>query len=231
MFDAGLQKDRPVVVHDRVWTVANAITFLRLAGLPLFVWLMVQQRYGMAFLTLAVVGTTDWVDGYIARRFDQVTRLGKVLDPLIDRALLATAGLTLAVLGILPWWVIALIVLRDGVLLAAAALLFAGDPQIPVTRLGKFATACLLIGVPGFLLGFMDWGGAAFWGGLGWAFTVLGLVTYYAAGVVYARAARARLAVAKAITSAAPAQAAPPITEPPTTAPPTTEPPTTGAGE
>lgn len=202
MFDAGLRDDQPVVVHDRVWTLANAITFLRLAGLPLFVWLMIgPQAYGMAFLTLAVVGATDWVDGYVARRFDQVTRLGKVLDPLIDRALLATAGLTLAALGILPWWVIALIVARDVILLAAAALLFSGNPQIPVTRLGKFATACLLFGVPGFLLGFMDWGGATFWGTVGWVFTAVGLVTYYAAGVVYARAAHARLAVAEAITT------------------------------
>ncbi|CAN5457343.1 CDP-alcohol phosphatidyltransferase family protein [soil metagenome] len=194
MFDAGLREDRPVVVHDRVWTVANAITVLRLAGLPLFVWLMVgPQAYGLAFLTLVVVGTTDWIDGYIARRFDQVTRLGQVMDPLIDRALLATAGLTMAALGILPWPVIALIVGRDVVLLVAAAVLFRGNPQIPVTRLGKFSTACLLIGVPGFLLGHMDWGGAAFWGAAGWVFTVAGMITYYAAGGSYARAARQRL--------------------------------------
>ncbi|MGI9016783.1 MAG: CDP-alcohol phosphatidyltransferase family protein [Euzebya sp.] len=195
LFDAGLRSDRPVVVHDRVWTVANIITFVRLLGLPLFVWLMVgPAAYGMAFLTLVVVGTTDWIDGYVARRFDQVTRIGKLLDPLIDRALLATAGITLAALGLLPWWVLALIVARDVVLLGGAAILFSGNPQIPVTRLGKFATACLLIGVPGFLLGAMDWGGASLWGGIGWTFTATGVITYYAAGVQYAQIARGLLA-------------------------------------
>jgi cardiolipin synthase len=191
LFDAGLQ-DGPVVVHDRVWTVANAITFARLAGLPLFVWLMVgPEAYGMAFLTLVVVGTTDWIDGYVARRFDQVTRLGRLLDPLIDRALLATAAVTMLALGIIPVWVVAVVVGRDLLLVVAALILFRGNPQIPVTRLGKFATACLLIGVPGFLLGHMDWGGAEVWGAIGWTFTLVGMVAYVVAGVVYAGAARA----------------------------------------
>lgn len=190
LFDAGRRDDVPVVVHDRILTAANGITLLRLLGLPLFVYLMVgPQAYGMAFLTLVVVGTTDWVDGFVARRFDQVTRIGRLIDPLIDRMLLATAGITLAAVGIAPWWVIALIVGRDIVLLAAAFLLFGSDPQIPVTRLGKTATACLLIGVPGLLLGAMDWGGADLWGVVGWIFTTIGLVSYYAAGVTYARTA------------------------------------------
>lgn len=194
MFDAGLRDDMPVVVHDKVWTVANVITFARLLGLPLFVWLMVgPQSYGLAFLTLVVVGTTDWIDGYVARRFDQVTRLGRLLDPLIDRALLATAAVTMMVLGIIPVWVVAAVVGRDVVLLVAALVAFRGNPQIPVTRLGKFATACLLIGIPGFLLGYMDWGGATFWGVVGWVFTVVGIVTYYAAGLQYARTARDRM--------------------------------------
>ncbi len=194
MFDAGLRDDRPVVVHDKVWTVANIITFARLLGLPLYVWLMVgPQAYGLAFLTLVVVGTTDWIDGYVARRFDQVTRIGRLLDPLIDRALLATAAITMMALGIIPVWVVLAVVGRDLLLLLAALVAFRGNPQIPVTRLGKFATACLLIGIPGFLLGYMDWGGAAFWGGVGWVFTVVGIVTYYAAGVVYARTARDRI--------------------------------------
>lgn len=198
MFDAGRRDDRPVVVHDKVVTAANAITAVRLLGLPLFVWLMVGPRaYGMAFLTLVVVGCTDWVDGYVARRFDQVTRLGQMIDPLIDRALLATAGITLAAQGILPWWVIGAIVLRDVGLLAAAAVLFRGNPGIPVTRLGKFATACLLIGIPGFLLGVMDWSGAEVFAAIGWLFTTVGLLTYYIAGIMYARTARQVLAAAR----------------------------------
>ncbi|WP_370326081.1 CDP-alcohol phosphatidyltransferase family protein [Euzebya sp.] len=199
LFDAGTREDRPTVVHDRVWTVANGITFVRLLGLPLFVWLVIApEAYGLAFLTLVVVGTTDWIDGYVARRFDQVTRLGKLIDPLIDRALLATAGLTMAAVGILPWWVIGLIVARDVVLLGAAVALFGGTSAIAVSRLGKFATACLLIGVPGLMLGYMDWGGAAAWGVVGWVFTTVGLLTYYAAGVSYARTAWALLRARRA---------------------------------
>ncbi|CAN5851731.1 CDP-alcohol phosphatidyltransferase family protein [soil metagenome] len=207
MFDAGLQDDRPVVVHDNVWTVANVITFARLLGLPLFVWLMVGPKaYGIAFATLVVVGTTDWIDGYVARRFDQVTRLGRLMDPLIDRALLATAGLTFAIVGILPWWVLALIVARDVLLIAGAFVMFRGNPQIPVTRTGKFATACLLIGVPGFLLGAMDWSGAVFWGRLGWIFTTVGLISYYAAGVLYARLARDAIATKNGVEALLPAE-------------------------
>jgi cardiolipin synthase (CMP-forming) len=67
------------------------------------------------------VATTDWVDGYVARRFDQVTKLGRIMDPLVDRALLATAAVTLLVAGILPWWVLLAIVARDVLLLLGAA--------------------------------------------------------------------------------------------------------------
>jgi cardiolipin synthase (CMP-forming) len=192
LFDAGLREGGPGVVHDRVWTVANVVTFVRLAGLPLFAWLVLgPAAYGIAFLVLALIGATDWVDGYIARRFDQVTRLGRLMDPLIDRALLATAAVTMLVEGIIPLWVVAAVVLRDVLLVGAALVLFRGNPEIPVTRLGKLATACLLIGVPGFLLGHMDWGGAALWGAIGWAFTVAGIAAYWVAGVVYGAAARA----------------------------------------
>jgi cardiolipin synthase (CMP-forming) len=189
-FDAGARPGEEVVVHDRVLTAANAITFARLLGLPLFVWLVLGPgRLTAAFWTLVVVGGTDWVDGYVARRFDQVTRLGRVMDPLIDRALLATAGVTLVVAGILPWWILVAIVARDAVLLGTAFALFRGIPDIPVSRVGKFATACLLIGLPGFLLAEIDWVGAGFFGVLGWLYTAAGLVTYYAAGAQYARAA------------------------------------------
>lgn len=188
LFDAGARGDTPPVVHDKVLTVANGITAVRLAGLPLFVWLMAGPRaYGLAFATLVVVGTTDWVDGYVARRFDQVTRLGRMLDPLIDRLLLATASVTLLVVGILPVSVAALVLARDGLLLAGALLRYGKLPDVPVNRTGKFATACLLIGVPGFLLGAMDWPGADLFGALAWVFTVVGIAAYYAAGVQYAR--------------------------------------------
>ena len=193
LFNAGARTDGPMVVHDRVVTVANAITAVRLLGLPLFVWqTAVIEAYGMGFLTLVIVGTTDWVDGYVARRFDQVTRIGKLIDPLIDRAMLATAAFTLLALGFIPWWVVAGVVGRDALLLITGFVMFRGsNPNIPVSNLGKFATACLLIGVPGFLLGRMDWGGNNEFLVLAYLFSIAGIVTYYIAGWQYWRAAQA----------------------------------------
>lgn len=191
LFNAGARTDRPMVVHDRVVTVANGITAVRLLGLPLFVWLAAGVgAYGMAFAVLVVVGSTDWVDGYVARRFDQVTRIGKLIDPLIDRAMLATAAFTLLVIGFIPWWIVLLVVGRDVALLLAGFILFKGrNPNIPVSNLGKFATACLLVGVPGFLLGRMDWPANDIFLVLAYAFSITGIVTYYLAGWQYARAA------------------------------------------
>ena len=191
LFNAGARTDGPMVVHDRVLTVANGITAVRLLGLPLFVWLAAGiGAYGMAFLTLVIVGSTDWVDGYVARRFDQVTKIGKLIDPLIDRAMLATAAFTLLALGFIPWWIVALVVGRDVALLLAGFILFKGrNPNIPVSNMGKFATACLLIGVPGFLLGRMDWAGSDAFLVLAYVFSVVGIVTYFFAGWQYARAA------------------------------------------
>ncbi|MEX0659285.1 MAG: CDP-alcohol phosphatidyltransferase family protein [Egibacteraceae bacterium] len=190
-FQWGARGEGDQVVHDRVLTAANVITGLRLLGLPLFVWLVLgAQALGLAFLTLAAVGATDWVDGYVARRFDQVTRLGKILDPLVDRALLATAGVTLAVAGIIPWWLVALVVGRDLALLAAAAIIFHGIPPIPVTRTGKAATAALLVALPAFLVGAMDWAGARLVVQGAWGMAAVGVLAYYVAGVQYARVTR-----------------------------------------
>jgi len=194
LFDLGARGPEPPVVHDRVLTVANLITLVRLAGLPLFVWLvLVRQAYGLGLLTAAIVGSTDWIDGYVARRFDQVTRVGRFLDPLVDRLLLATAGITLVVAGLAPLWLVGLVVLRDALLLLAIGALFRGAPPIPVNRTGKTATALLMAGLPSFLIAAMDWGGADAFRVAAWVLTVAGAVAYYLAGWQYAVAARAIL--------------------------------------
>jgi cardiolipin synthase (CMP-forming) len=192
LFDAGARPGKPQVVHDRVLTVANGITFVRLLGLPVFVWLVLgADRLSAAFWVIVAVATTDWFDGYVARRFDQVTKLGRILDPLVDRALLATAAVTLLIAGILPWWVLLAIVARDVLLLGAAYALFRGIPDIPVSRLGKFATACLLIGLPSFLPAAIDWGGQGVFTVIAWGYTAVGIVTYWIAGVQYGQQAAA----------------------------------------
>ena len=192
LFDAGARTDGPVVVHDRVFTVANGITAVRLLGLPLFVWLTaVQHAYAQAFFVLFFVGATDWVDGYVARRFDQVTKLGKLIDPLIDRIMLATAAITMLVVGLIPWWIVAAVVVRDVLLLVAGLILFHGNPGIPVSNMGKFATACLLIGVPSFLLANVDWPLQDVAVIVAYGYCIVGIVTYYIAGWRYAKAALA----------------------------------------
>ncbi len=189
-FDAGGRPGEEPVVHDRVLTAANLITALRLCGLPLFVWLLLgRENLAAAFWTLVAVGSTDWIDGYVARRFDQVTRIGKILDPIVDRALLATAGVSLVLADIVPLWIVLLVVLRDVLVVGGGLVLFKGVPAIAVSRTGKFATACLLIGLPAFLLGAIDWAAAGFFAALAWIYTLVGLVTYYVAGLQYARLA------------------------------------------
>ena len=190
LFDVGARGGTDEVVHDRVLTVPNAITTLRLLGLPLFAWFLLgADRPAAAFWTLAAIASTDWVDGYVARRFDQVSRLGQLFDPLVDRALIATAGIVLVLAEIVPLWLILAILVRDAAVLGGALVLFGGIPPIPVTRTGKFATACLLAGLPSFLIASIDWVGATVFAWFAVLVTAVGVVTYYVAGVQYAIAA------------------------------------------
>ena len=179
-------------MHDRVLTAPNLITAVRLAGLPLFAWLVLGPRQlFVAFWVLVVIAATDWIDGYVARRFDQVSRIGKLVDPLVDRMLLATAVITLTVADLLPWPLVVLIVLRDVAVLGISLVWFGGVPPMPVSNTGKLATALLMIGVPGFLLAGIDWIGAPAIFALAWITTVLGIATYYLAAIRYGRVARA----------------------------------------
>ncbi len=190
LFDAGRRAEGAETVHERVLTAPNAITAVRLAGLPVFVWLVLgPQALVAAFWVLGAIAATDWVDGYVARRFDQVSRLGQVVDPLVDRLLLIATALTLLVAGLLPWPVVALVVGRDVVLLAVSFALFGAVPPIPVNRAGKVATAALLTGLPALLLAAADWAGAPLARGLAWTLIPLGTLSYYVAGVQYALAA------------------------------------------
>ena len=190
IFDIGGRADRVQTVHGKVVTAANVITIVRLAGLPVFAWLVLRADALMtAFATLVIIATTDWVDGFVARRFDQVSRLGQILDPLVDRALLAVVGVTLGIAEILPWWLLGAIVARDVLLGIGALALFRGMPDIPVTRLGKSSTAALLAGLPGFLLGATEWGQGLPLTIAALVLTVAGLVGYWMTGVQYAVAA------------------------------------------
>jgi len=160
----------------RPWTVPNAVSALRLLGIPLFLYLLlVREDYFWSLMVLAIAGATDWVDGYLARKLNQVSRLGVLLDPLVDRLYIAATLIGLALADLIPWWLVILIALRDVVLLALIpSLRKLGVASLPVTYLGKAATFALLWGFPFILLGGLDSMTAQVMAAAGWAFALWG---------------------------------------------------------
>ncbi|WP_017583136.1 CDP-alcohol phosphatidyltransferase family protein [Nocardiopsis valliformis] len=176
------------VVSDRIWTVPNLLSMLRLLGVPLFLWLILgPEEDWWALLVLALAGLSDWLDGKIARAWDQATKLGQILDPLADRLYIFAALLGLVVRGIVPWWLMALLVLRDVLILGALPLLrHFGYGPLPVNFAGKAATLCLLYAFPLLFIA----GYASIIGDvariMGWAFALWGTALYWWAGLLYA---------------------------------------------
>jgi cardiolipin synthase len=154
---AGARPGRPQIDHDRVFTIPNALTVLRFMGVPLFIWLVLAQKeYGIAVLVLAVMAGTDWIDGYVARRFDQASKLGRVMDPLADRLALITVAVTLVIAGVVHWLYLAALLVPDAVLLVLTLFYFRGHPDLPVSRVGKVRTGLLLLGTPLLVLSRLD---------------------------------------------------------------------------
>lgn len=147
--------------HD-IYTLANIITVLRLILVPIFFAVLVNGTNDVvAFLLFAVAASTDWLDGQIARRTGTVTEIGKAIDPLVDRLLIGAGVLGLYIEHRIPWWIVALLVLRDLYLLGGAAYLAQRHiPAIPVVFIGKLTTALLLVGFSGMILGWPQVPGA-----------------------------------------------------------------------
>lgn len=167
--------------------VPNALSVLRLLGVPLFLWLLlVQHSDGWALAVLMVSGFTDWLDGKLARLLDQQTRLGELLDPAADRLYMIAIPIAFGVSGILPWWVIGLLIGREVVLAGTVPLLRSrGLTALPTLYLGKAATSALMYAFPLLLAGTFDnWFGAAMHP-LGWAFLIWGLGMYWWTLVLY----------------------------------------------
>jgi cardiolipin synthase len=140
--------------EDRVLTVPNALSLGRLACVPVFLWLLFRRRSrGGAAVLLGTLGITDWVDGYVARRFDQVSTVGKVLDPTADRVLLVVGIFAILVEGAVPRWIAWLAVSREITVGAGALTLAAmGARRVDVTWEGKCGTFALMVAFPLFLL-------------------------------------------------------------------------------
>jgi cardiolipin synthase (CMP-forming) len=189
LFRSGARGDMNLVVHDRILTVANGMTLTRLLALPLFVYLAAcRHAWGLAFGLLWTLAVIDCLDGYVARRLHQVTRVGIVLDPLADRATVATTTITLLVASVIPWWIGALVAAREALLVILFGGLLHRRLPIPVTRISKLATAALLFGIPSFLLNRLDPPGAAVIQGATFLVTLCGIVLSYASLVQYAAA-------------------------------------------
>jgi phosphatidylglycerophosphate synthase len=173
---------------DRVLTVPNLLSAVRLALIPVFVYaLMFAHANGWAVAILMFSGASDWADGKIARMLNQSSRLGVLLDPAVDRLYMITVPVVMALDGIVPWWFVVALLVRDGLLAACLPLLRSrGLSALPVTYIGKAATFALMSGFPLVLLG--TW--PALWsrviGACGWGFLIWGLYAYLWAFVLYA---------------------------------------------
>ncbi|WP_406275132.1 CDP-alcohol phosphatidyltransferase family protein [Nocardia sp. NBC_00881] len=193
------------VLADRVLTVPNVLSVLRLLGVPLFLWLLLVERAdGWACVLLVASGVTDFLDGKLARLLDQSSRLGALLDPFVDRLYLITTLVAFVIRGLIPWWVAVILVGRDLVLTLTLSVYKRRDlPPPEVIYLGKAATFALMSALPWLLAGQMDWAAAGFGRALGGALLVWGTAVYVWTGVLYTGRA---ISVARAIP-AVPARA------------------------
>jgi cardiolipin synthase len=175
-----------VTPSDRVVTLPNALSVLRLVGVPFFFWLVLTEHDGAAVLVLMVSGVTDYLDGKIARAWGQTSRLGTLLDPAADRLYILATLIGLTIRDVVPLWLTLLLIGRDVLLATTLPLLKRhGYGPLPVHYLGKAATFNLLCGFPLILLG--EWtntvGDVAH--AFGWAFAIWGTALYWWAGVLY----------------------------------------------
>lgn len=168
-------------------TLPNLVSLIRLFTVPYFLWVLVgQRRIVLAAVLVFLVGSTDWVDGYLARRLNQVSEVGKVLDPLADRLMIAAALIGGLIAGVLPGVIVFPLLLREAAVgLGAALLARRGLPRIEVRYLGKAATLLLYLAIPSFYLSTTEvapW----LWSPPAWIAGVTGLLLYWTVAGQYA---------------------------------------------
>ena len=186
---ARLDYDR--TVGDRIVTWPNALSAARLAGVPVFLWLVIGPRTATADIIAAALlgfaGISDWLDGKLARMLNQTSRLGQLLDPAADRLYIAVTIIALAVRGIIPWWLFSALAARE--LCVALALLVLRHRTeygaLQVSFVGKAATLCLMYAFPLLFLGTHGGDVSEVVRIIGWAFAVWGVVLYWWAALLY----------------------------------------------
>ena len=178
-------------VSSRILTVPNILSLIRLALVPVLLVLLLEGLDALALLLLVVAGITDYLDGLLARRLNQVSRLGQLLDPAADRLFIFATSVGLAVRGVVPWWLVVIVVGRDVMLLVLGVILANyGYGPLPVHHLGKLATFCLFYGLPILMVGQAFPVTLVVAEPLGWAFLLWGAFLYWWAGAVYLLEAR-----------------------------------------
>jgi cardiolipin synthase len=178
-------------VSSRIFTLANLVSVIRLMAIPVFLYLVVQDQLLAAFVLLVAAVLTDFVDGLIARHMNQITRLGQFLDPLADRLFIAATVVALAIQGVVPWWFVVAVMLRDALLGVGGIVMSRyGHATLPVKWWGKVATFGLLFVLPLFLLSVMVTEHVSVSVGqtlmaVAWPIAVLAVVLYWVVGFSY----------------------------------------------
>jgi cardiolipin synthase (CMP-forming) len=183
----------PDANRDRILTIPNGLSVLRLIGVPVFLWLVLGPHLdAWAVVLLIASAATDWLDGKIARAFNQQSKLGEALDPAADRLYIAATLVALAIRNIIPWWLVALLAVRELVVAGALGLLKRklGFGTLQVSFVGKTATLCLLYAFPLLLLGTYAGNLGEVTRILGWAFACWGTALYWWAAALYLVQAR-----------------------------------------
>lgn len=174
-------------VSTRIVTIPNLLSFFRLLLIPVFLVLLVGHQYVWALIVLVGSSLTDFVDGYVARHFNQVSRVGQLLDPAADRLFIFSTLIGLAWTGFIPWWLAGLIFGREFLLLIIGVILANyGYGPLPVHHLGKMGTFALLTAMPLLVLGAAFPAIGAVTDPLGWAAALWGVFLYWWAGILYA---------------------------------------------
>jgi cardiolipin synthase (CMP-forming) len=183
-------------------TIPNALSVARLAGLPVFLWLVLGPRTRTAdtwaVILLVAAAASDWLDGKIARALNQQSRLGQLLDPAADRLYIVATIVALAIRAIIPWWLVGLLAARELLLgVALARLRSRGYGPLQVSFVGKAATACLYYAFPLLLLGAHAGTFSQIARIVGWAMAIWGTALYWCAAGLYLVQARSLLADAR----------------------------------
>jgi len=176
-------------------TIPNALTLLRALGIPVFLWaLFAGNQDFLAIVILVLAGATDYLDGKLARALNQYSRLGELLDPLVDRLYIAAVLIGLTIRGVIPLWLLTLLILRDLILATTLPGLYRiGKGPLPVTFLGKAATLNLLYAFPLLLLAEQNGAWASAAGLFATAFAGWGVLLYLLTGVQYFFEARSQI--------------------------------------